>query len=133
MVCIGATIGKAGYTEKDIAVNQQVNTLTPNERVNGKFAYYQMRTSRFQEDVLTNAGQATLPIINKGKWGALKLYVPRSLQAQHDLVAQFDELSARRSAMEVLCRKKIELLSELRRRILYMAFAGECYLFSPTH
>jgi type I restriction enzyme S subunit len=132
MVCIGATIGKAGYSDRDIAVNQQVNALTPREGVCGKFAYYQMRTLGFQADVLSNAGQATLPIISKGKWGALKFYAPQSLQTQQDLVAQFEGLSAHQSAAEDLYRKKIELLNELKRSTLNKAFAGKLTSL-PSH
>lgn len=37
MVCIGATIGKAGYTDRDIAANQQVNAITPMDGALGKY------------------------------------------------------------------------------------------------
>ena len=29
MVCIGATIGKCGYCDRDVTTNQQINSLTP--------------------------------------------------------------------------------------------------------
>jgi len=55
MVCIGATIGKVGYNECDVAANQQINALTPFPDVSSKFVYYQMLTSSFQKAVCSNA------------------------------------------------------------------------------
>ncbi len=42
MVCIGATIGKCGFCERDITTNQQINAFIPNASVFYKFVYYQM-------------------------------------------------------------------------------------------
>ena len=93
MVCIGATIGKVGFNVKNIAANQQINALTPTPDISSKFLYYQMLTSSFQEAVLDNAGQATLPIINKTKWSNLTIFVP-PLPEQKRIVAILDEAFA---------------------------------------
>ena len=76
MVCIGATIGKAGFAERDISANQQINAVTPREGIAGKFLYYQMISDGFQKQVMANSAQATLPIINKTKWGGLIFCLP---------------------------------------------------------
>ena len=44
MVCIGATIGKVGFTEREVTTNQQINSLTPLKGDYAKFFYYQMLT-----------------------------------------------------------------------------------------
>jgi type I restriction enzyme S subunit len=72
MVCIGATIGKVGFTEKEVTANQQINSLTPLNGDHPKFIFYQMLTKNFQQKVLDSSGQATLPIINKTKWSELE-------------------------------------------------------------
>lgn len=93
MVCIGATIGKAGFNNRAVATNQQINTLTPNRGVSAKFIYYQMITLDFQDSVMHNSSQATLPIINKTKWSNLVVSVP-PLPEQKRIVAILDEAFA---------------------------------------
>ena len=93
MVCIGATIGKVGFTEKDVTTNQQINSLTPSDGYSAKFIYYQMLTASFQQNVRDNAGQTTLPIINKKKWSNLRLHLP-PLSEQKRIVAILDEAFA---------------------------------------
>ena len=90
MVCIGATIGKVGFTEKNVTTNQQINSLTPLNGDCAKFLFYQMLTQDFQQKVLSSAGQATLPIINKTKWSNLSLYLP-SLLEQKRIVSIVDQ------------------------------------------
>ena len=90
MVCIGATIGKVGFTDRDITTNQQINSLTPTSDNCAKFIYYQMLTKEFQKAVKSNAGQTTLPIINKKKWSNLLLKIP-PLSEQKRIVEILDE------------------------------------------
>jgi type I restriction enzyme S subunit len=129
MVCIGATIGKSGYVARDVAANQQVNAVTPNKGISAKFLYYQMITSRFQSAVRANAGQATLPIISKGKWGALTMAVPPTLDEQRAIVSKLDGLLAMSIGSTEIYQAKLEKLADLKQSILQKAFSGE--LTSP--
>jgi len=90
MVCIGATIGKVGFTEREVTTNQQINSLTPLNGDCAQFLFYQMLTEDFQQKVLDASGQATLPIINKTKWSNLSLYLP-PISEQKRIVAIADE------------------------------------------
>ena len=54
MVCIGATIGKCGYCERDVTTNQQINALTPCDGSSHRFLYYQMLTESFQRSVISS-------------------------------------------------------------------------------
>jgi len=96
MVCIGATIGKVGFSEKDASCNQQINTLTLGKEYCPKFFYYGMTTKEFQDKVLLEGkgAQATLPIINKSKWENLTLPFPNSLPEQQRIVSILDEAFA---------------------------------------
>jgi type I restriction enzyme S subunit len=125
MVCIGATIGKAAFAERDISANQQVNAITPKEGVSGKFLYYEMITRRFQDAVVFNAGQTTLPIINKSKWGDLAIFLPPSFDQQMRIVEALDDLSVETSRLEDVYTQKLSALAELKQTILQKAFAGE--------
>lgn len=124
MVCIGATIGKSGYAERDITANQQINALLPATGVSGKFVYYQFLTSGFQKAVLRQSGQATLPIISKSKWNDLPVWLP-----PHDkqllVVDALDRLLTERLQLEALVLRRIEMLAALKQSLLHRAFSGE--------
>lgn len=124
MVCIGATIGKAGFSEREIATNQQVNSWTPTADVSAKFIYYQMTTSDFQRRVRQSAGQATLPIINKSKWSALTVVVPSTLDEQSRIVSSLDSLLAKSMNLEAVYERKLAALDELKQSLLHQAFTG---------
>lgn len=124
MVCIGATIGKAGFTEADVSVNQQINALTPEPGALPKFVYYQVTASQFQSDMKKRAGQATLPIINKSNWSEFSLFVPPEEQ-QAGAVRRLDELSRSIMELERLLRAKLLLMVELKQSFLQKAFIGE--------
>jgi type I restriction enzyme S subunit len=124
MVCIGATIGKCGYCDRDITTNQQINTLTPSYGVFHKFLYYQMLTENFQRRVLLSSSQATLPIINKSKWSALTVALPLKMEEQKRIAAKFDALSDETQRLESIYQRKLTALETLKKSLLHQAFTG---------
>ncbi len=124
MVCIGATIGKVGFTDRDICVNQQINACTPTNNISPKYIYYQMLTSSFQRLVKVNAGQTTLPIINKAKWSNISVLIP-PLPEQKRIVAFLDKLSAEKQTLVDIYGTKALALAELKQSLLHQAFTGE--------
>ena len=125
MVCIGATIGKCGYCDQDVATNQQINALTPNDGSSHRFLYYQMLTKTFQQSVIHNSGQATLPIINKSKWSALPVWLPPNVAQQKKIAAKFDLLMEQTQHLESTYKQKLAALETLKKSLLHQAFSGE--------
>jgi len=125
MVCIGATIGKCGWCDRDITTNQQTNTLTPTKGASYKFIYYQMLIEDFQRRVIHCSGQATLPIINKSKWSALTVWLPPTLDDQEQIVAKLDALREETQRLESLYQRKLAALAELKKSLLHQAFSGQ--------
>ena len=123
MVCIGATIGKVGYSERDISCNQQINVLSPYNGYNYKYLYYAMSSSVFQKKVIKEgtSAQATLPIINKGKWEKLLLYIP-PLSTQKQIVSHLDKLSSKVRAIEEKYQKMVEECDALKQAMLRDVF-----------
>lgn len=127
MVCIGATIGKVGFAEREISCNQQINSLTVKKEFVPKFIYYAMTSMEFQKKVLLEGkgAQATLPIINKSKWEKLTISFPKSISEQQSIVRQLEALRAETQRLEAVYEKKLADLEELKKSILQKAFAGE--------
>ena len=125
MVCIGATIGKCGYADREIATNQQINAFTPEAGIDKKFIYYQMLTKRFQDRVIHGSGQATLPIINKSKWSALTVFLPATLEEQEAIAEKLDAIREKTQRLEVIYRQKLTALDDLKKSLLYQAFSGQ--------
>jgi len=127
MVCIGATIGKVGFAEREVSCNQQINSLKVKKEFEPKFIYYAMTSKEFQEKVLLEGkgAQATLPIINKSKWENLTISFPKSKTEQKIFVEKFDALSIESQKLQEIYLKKIADLEELKKSILQKAFAGE--------
>ena len=125
MVCIGATIGKVGFVDRDVTSNQQINSLTVNKDYFPKFIYYALSTRTFYDSVIKSSAQATLPIINKGKWEALTVRFPKSLKEQQAIVQKLDALSAETKKLEAIYQQKIKELEKLKKSVLQKAFIGE--------
>ena len=125
MVCIGATIGKCGWNDRDVTSNQQINSFTPLDGVSHKFIYYQMLTEDFQRRVLHHSGQATLPIINKSKWSALTAVVPPKLSEQEHIADQLDALMTEVQRLESIYHHRLTALEELKKSLLHQAFTGQ--------
>jgi len=125
MVCIGATIGKCGYTDRDVTTNQQINSLTPFDGVSHEFVYYQMLTENFQRRVLLSSAQATLPIINKSKWSALMVALPPKIQEQKRIAAKFKSLCGETQRLGSIYQQKLAALEALKKSLLHQAFSGQ--------
>jgi type I restriction enzyme S subunit len=69
---IGATIGKTGLIKKEGAFDQQINGIIPFVSF-PLFYYYQILEGSFQRRIVENSSATTVPIINKSKFGKLKL------------------------------------------------------------
>lgn len=127
MVCIGATIGKVGYSLHPISCNQQINVLSPTQDYNYKYMYYYMSSPSFQFKVIKEgeSAKATLPIINKTKWENLTITFPESLQEQNAIAIRLDEMNERCKALQDNYNKTITLCEDLKQALLRKAFNGE--------
>jgi type I restriction enzyme S subunit len=131
VTCIGATIGKTGLAQTACATNQQINSISPADDIAPEFAYFQVISPQFQDQIKTNASSTTLPILNKSKFSALP-FVRCSLPEQQEIVRVLDE------QFEVIERNERELdgalrkSEALRQAILQKAFTGRLVPQSPA-
>lgn len=74
VVCIGATIGKACMTRSPSFTNQQINSIIANKDNDPDFIYYLASTLR--DALISFAGGAATPIVNKSVFSSIKVSVP---------------------------------------------------------
>lgn len=122
MCCIGS-IGKTGYTIKDVTCNQQINTITPYDDYNGKFVYYALLAPSFQKEVIkiANSAKATLAIISKGKWEEMYIPIP-PLSEQQSIVATLDSLKSKVDRLQANFEKISQECDTLKQAILKQVF-----------
>ena len=127
MVCIGATIGKTGFSTVPVSSNQQINCLTPKKEYNPKLFYYGLISPFVQRQVIEigSGSQATLPIINKSKWSKLRINIPTERSVQDVIVQLLDGLKQKTQPLESKYQQELNSLEELKKSILQKAFEGE--------
>jgi type I restriction enzyme S subunit len=127
MVCIGATIGKTGFSEIPVSANQQINALTPSKNFVPKLLYYALISPFVQNQIISLgiSAQATLPIINKSKWLKLKVNLPLNKTEQSLIVKKLENLKENCFLVESKYRQKLNDLEDLKKSILQKAFSGE--------
>ena len=80
-VCIGGSIGKVFYTDREVCFNQQINGITL-YLSNYKYIYDILSSVYFYENLLENSNGTATPIINKSSWGNLLIPLPPLVEQQ---------------------------------------------------
>lgn len=108
MCCIGS-VGKTGFSDRDVTCNQQINTLTPNEDYEPKLIYYALIAPSFQNLIwkIANSAKATLAIISKGKWEELSIRIP-PLSEQKGIVEYLDSSFAKIDTLKANAAKNLD-------------------------
>jgi type I restriction enzyme, S subunit len=73
-VCIGSTIGKVGIANVELATNQQINTIIPNNNNIGPYLYYALMYQ--SRRIASYAGCQAVPIINKSQFESVRVPLP---------------------------------------------------------
>lgn len=121
MVCIGGSIGKSYFTDRDVSCNQQINTLTPLLKIEAKFLQQFLQSSYFQKTVWNRAMKSSTPIINKRKWEEIPLPLPPFIE-QHAIVTRIDVLMSTIDELEKQVDERKEQAQLLLQMVLREAF-----------
>lgn len=117
MVCIGGSIGKNYFIDRDCSCNQQINAITGLCGINNKFLHYFVSSNEFYEQIISTATGSATPIINKSKWEQLLVQVP-PLNEQNKIVEKVDYLMEFCDKLEVQLEKKVKYSEKLMESIL---------------
>ena len=135
VTCIGATIGKTGLILKEGACNQQINAIMPYNGINPKYIYYVISAPSIQTIIRKDAGQTTLPIMNKSNFSKLVLPIP-SINEQIRIVQKIEEVLPHikdyGEAYEEETKLNTELPEKLKKSILQEAIMGKLGTQDPN-
>ncbi len=107
VTCIGS-IGKVGIAKnKELAFNQQINAIEPNEKVLPKYLAYGIFANKRRLQTISNA--PVVPIINKTQFGEFEIDINNDTKEQLKVVELLDKVSG----VITKRRKELEKLDEL--------------------
>ncbi|WP_047978008.1 restriction endonuclease subunit S [Muribacter muris] len=72
--CIGSDMGKAALLKNKSVTNQQINTLTVNQKHNYEYIYYIL--SKMQDFFKSISGGSATPILNKSDFSNIEILLP---------------------------------------------------------
>jgi len=126
VTCIGE-LGRVGYVTNELAFNQQINAVMPANEVDGKFLFYRMLLEKKQLEKLASA--TTVAIVNKSKFGKVRITYPDSKEYQKQIV---EALETQLTRVDVTIKTLTVLRDKLnlyRKSVLKAAFAGKIVSF----
>ena len=101
VTCIGS-IGKIGIVKSnELAFNQQINAIEPNEKVLPKYLAYGIFANKRKLQAISNA--PVVPIINKKQFGEFEIDITNDTREQLKIVELLDKVN------EVIEKRKEEL------------------------
>lgn len=119
-VCIGSSIGKVGITTQDRSTtNQQINAIIINERFDPLFVCYLL--NHFSEYVSSFASPSPVPIMSKGKFEQVSLYVTLDKNEQQEIARILSAIDAK---IEIHERRRTTL-QELFNTMLHHLMTGK--------
>lgn len=124
VTCIGATIGKCGYTRVDGSTNQQINAIVPYSNVNNKCVYFLLCTPFMQDNIISNSSSTTLPILNKSRFENLCIPLP-PLYEQQRIAVLIESIFEKLDRAKELVQNALDSFENRKSAIFYKTFTGE--------
>lgn len=84
MDCIGSDMGKVAIADREVATNQQINSVViEDSEYLPEFLYYHLRV--LSDFIKSQAGQTATPIVNKSSFESFAIFKP-PIEEQRDIV-----------------------------------------------
>ena len=121
VACIAGSvesIGRAALTDRQVAFNQQINSIQPNSNVNAKFLYYLFKFSR--KHIQNHASNGMKRMLSKGEFEKIKMILPE-LNVQNNFNKVIQQFEFQTDQLKDSNFKSMDLFNNL----IQKAFKGE--------
>lgn len=122
VIGIGATLGKVSFCKDSFSCNQQINVITPNNKVTVKFLAFSLLAQLEQMKLSSNA--STIGIMNQEKTKAIQIAAPL-LQEQKEVVSHIEQNLKRFEELNWQANLQIDLLKERKTALISAAVTGK--------
>ena len=113
-------------TDEKVAFAQRTIIFQPNPKtIFNTFLKYLLLSKIMQDKIISQGTGATVKGIKSRLLKKIKIFYPKSIETQQQIVAQLDALQAETKKLEEIYQKKITNLEELKKSVLQKAFRGE--------
>lgn len=121
--CIG-NLGKVGINSVQVACNQQINAILPDERrALPEFMFFQALARPFKRQLKAAASGTTVPIVNKSKFNDVEILLP-PIRKQHEVVDSLRAFRVESDRLAAIYDQQRAALDELKKSLLHQAFTG---------
>jgi len=119
-VCIGSSIGKVGLTyQEKSSTNQQINSIICSDSYYPVYVYYLLL--QLSEYWRSHATFGPVPILNKGQFEQIKIYVTKDKAEQKEIASSLELLDTKIEFHE----KKKQTLTDLFKTMLHELMTGQ--------
>ena len=123
VTCIG-NLGRTGFVKKEAAFNQQINAILENDKIDGKYIFYQAQSPTFRNQLEKLATGTTVSIVNKGNFETINIpLAPR--KTQQAIVSKIEELFSELDKGIEDLKTAQQQLKTYRQSVLKWAFEGK--------
>ena len=123
VTCIG-NLGRTGFLKKEAAFNQQINAILENDKLIGKYIFYQAQSPSFRNQLEKLATGTTVSIVNKKNFETIEIPIP-PLETQHAIVSKIEELFSELDKGIAELKTAQQQLKTYRQSVLKYAFEGK--------
>lgn len=123
VTCIG-NLGRTGFLKKEAAFNQQINAILENDKLIGKYIFYQAQSPSFRNQLEKLATGTTVSIVNKKNFETIEIPIP-PLETQHAIVSKIEELFSELDKGIEELKTAQQQLKTYRQSVLKSAFEGK--------
>jgi type I restriction enzyme S subunit len=122
VVCIGATLGKVGFSMQEVTTNQQINSLLPDDSIISIGYASWLLTSPYVQSLLWKASSSTtVPILNKRTLESIEVPLPPK-DKQENILREIENQASLSDSISQIAAESISKVELLRRSILNNAF-----------
>ncbi len=122
VTCIG-NLGRTGFVKKNAAFNQQINAILENDRIIGKYIFFQAQSPLFKKQLESLATGTTVSIVNKGNFETIEIPIP-PIETQQAIVSKIEELFSELDKGIESLKDAQQQLKVYRQSVLKWAFEG---------